>query len=192
MSMLKYDPIGKDTTTIPTRRDEGWERSMSGWRQSPPGRVGIGGVLSQGNARRIISEGPKHRPGQQQLTPGSQCGERCSSLNNGGNEGVKGQKAIARRNILEEKGAVKKRGVGSRARAMRDGEDVGFPSGVILGRTERVHNLKRDRRGGRGSLGGGYRWTDSPCTISEHCRSVYRQQVSQWRERSGMRGVFCY
>lgn len=24
-------------------------------------------------------------------------------------------------------------------------------------------------------LGGGYRWTHCPCTISEHCRSVYRQ-----------------
>lgn len=49
MSMLKYDPIGKDTTTIPpmrrdeTRRDEEWKRSVSGWRQRLPGRGGMGG-----------------------------------------------------------------------------------------------------------------------------------------------------
>lgn len=33
---------------------------------------------------------------------------------------------------------------------------------------------------------------DCPCTISEHCRSVYPQQASQGRERSVMRGVFGY
>lgn len=76
MSMLKYDPIGKDRHHHPpdeTRRDEtrGGLREVDGRMETEAtGRGGIGGVLSQGNARRIISEGPKDRPGQQQqLTP---------------------------------------------------------------------------------------------------------------------------